>query len=109
MPELNSGDTAWMLTAAALVMFIQAMFAIITPALITGAFAERAKFSTFLVFMLLWSFLVYDPVAHWIFGPGWLGGLDPGGINALDFAGGAAIHVNPGAAALVAALFFGRG
>jgi len=191
MPELNSGDTAWMLTAAALVMFMtpglgffyagftrsknalatimqsfivvglvgiqwvvigyslafgpsqggiignldffglkdvglapsttyattvpheafmifQAMFAIITPALITGAFAERAKFSTFLVFMLLWSFLVYDPVAHWIFGPGWLGVLDPGGINALDFAGGAAIHVNAGAAALAAAIFFGQ-
>ena len=54
-------------------MIFQAMFAIITPALITGAFAERAKFSTFLVFMLAWSFLVYDPVAHWVFGPGWLG------------------------------------
>jgi len=89
-------------------MIFQAMFAIITPALITGAFAERAKFSTFLVFMLLWSFLVYDPVAHWIFGPGWLGVLDPGGINALDFAGGAAIHVNAGAAALAAAIFFGQ-
>jgi len=89
-------------------MIFQAMFAIITPALITGAFAERAKFSTFLVFMLLWSFLVYDPVAHWIFGPGWLGVLDPGGVNALDFAGGAAIHVNAGAAALAAAIFFGQ-
>ncbi|MDP2673805.1 MAG: ammonium transporter [Dehalococcoidia bacterium] len=89
-------------------MIFQAMFAIITPALITGAFAERAKFSTFLVFMLLWSFLVYDPVAHWVFGTGWLGVLDPGGINALDFAGGTAIHVNAGAAALAAALLFGR-
>jgi Amt family ammonium transporter len=89
-------------------MIFQAMFAIITPALITGAFAERAKFSTFLIFMLAWSFLVYDPVAHWIFGPGWLGVLDPDGINALDFAGGAAIHVNAGAAALAAALLFGQ-
>ncbi len=89
-------------------MIFQAMFAIITPALITGAFAERAKFSTFLVFMLAWSFLVYDPVAHWIFGPGWLGTIDPEGINALDFAGGAAIHVNAGAAALAAALLFGQ-
>jgi len=89
-------------------MIFQAMFAIITPALITGAFAERAKFSTFLVFMLAWSFLVYDPVAHWIFGPGWLGTIDPKGINALDFAGGAAIHVNAGAAALAAALLFGQ-
>ncbi len=86
----------------------QAMFAIITPALITGAFAERAKFSTFLVFMAAWSLLVYAPVAHWIFGAGWLGIADSGGINALDFAGGAAIHVNAGAAALAAALLYGR-
>jgi Amt family ammonium transporter len=89
-------------------MIFQAMFAIITPALITGAFAERAKFSTFLVFMLAWSLLVYDPVAHWVFGTGWLGILDPGGVNALDFAGGAAIHINAGAAALAAAIFYGR-
>jgi ammonium transporter, Amt family len=86
----------------------QAMFAIITPALITGAFAERAKFSTFLVFMAAWSLLVYAPVAHWIFGAGWLGITDSGGINALDFAGGAAIHVNAGAAALAAAILFGK-
>src|SRR3990172_1559809 len=89
-------------------MIFQAMFAIITPALITGAFAERAKFSTFLVFMLASSFLVYDPVAHWVFGPGWLGVLDPSGVNALDFAGGAAIHINAGAAALAAAILFGQ-
>jgi Amt family ammonium transporter len=89
-------------------MVFQLMFAIITPALITGAFAERAKFSTFLVFMLAWSLLVYDPVAHWVFGTGFLGVLDPDGINALDFAGGTAIHVNAGAAALAAAIFFGR-
>jgi Amt family ammonium transporter len=86
----------------------QAMFAIITPALITGAFAERAKFSTFLVFMAAWSLLVYAPVAHWIFGAGWLGITDSSGINALDFAGGAAIHVNAGAAALAAAFFYGK-
>ena len=86
----------------------QAMFAIITPALITGAFAERAKFSTFLIFMAAWSLLVYAPVAHWIFGAGWLGITDSGGINALDFAGGAAIHVNAGAAALAAAFFCRR-
>ncbi|MEX2160166.1 MAG: ammonium transporter [Dehalococcoidia bacterium] len=89
-------------------MVFQLMFAIITPALITGAFAERAKFSTFLVFMLAWSLLVYNPVAHWVFGTGFLGVLDPDGINALDFAGGTAIHVNAGAAALAAAVFFGR-
>ena len=89
-------------------MIFQAMFAIITPALITGAFAERAKFSTFLVFMLAWSLFVYDPVAHWVFGAGWLGINDAGGVNALDFAGGTAIHVNAGAAALAAALFYGK-
>jgi ammonium transporter, Amt family len=86
----------------------QAMFAIITPALITGAFAERAKFSTFLIFMAAWSLLVYAPIAHWIFGAGWLGITDSSGINALDFAGGAAIHVNAGAAALAAAFFYGK-
>ncbi len=90
-------------------MIFQAMFAIITPALITGAFAERAKFSTFLVFMLAWSFLVYDPVAHWVFSAeGWLSAFDLEGIDALDFAGGTAIHVNAGAAALAAAILFGR-
>jgi Amt family ammonium transporter len=98
----------------------QAMFAIITPALITGAFAERAKFSTFLIFMVAWSLLVYAPVAHWVFSSdGWLSAFDAfpaenglaapdSGINALDFAGGTAIHVNAGAAALAAAIFYGK-
>src|SRR3990172_4460254 len=91
-------------------MIFQAMFAIITPALITGAFAERAKFSTFLIFMILWSFLVYDVVAHWVFSAdGWLSAFNfPSGIDARDFAGGTAIHINAGAAALAAALLFGR-
>ena len=95
-------------------MIFQAMFAIITPALITGAFAERAKFSTFLIFMAAWSLLVYVPVAHWIFATdGWLSPFDTegfaaDGINALDFAGGTAIHVNAGAAALAAALVYGK-
>ncbi len=85
-------------------MVFQMMFAIITPALITGAFVERAKFSTFLVFILLWSLLVYNPVAHWVWGNGgWLAEL-----GALDFAGGTAIHINAGAAALAAAIMFGR-
>jgi Amt family ammonium transporter len=85
-------------------MIFQAMFAIITPALITGAFAERAKFSTFLIFILLWATLVYNPVAHWVFGSGgWL--LEMG---SLDFAGGTAIHINSGAAALAAAFMFGK-
>jgi len=95
-------------------MAFQMMFAIITPALITGAFAERAKFSTFLLFMAAWSLLVYAPVAHWVFAKdGWLSafdseGLAASGINALDFAGGTAIHVNAGAAALAAAIFYGK-
>ena len=85
-------------------MLFQLMFAIITPALITGAFAERAKFSTFLVFVVLWSTLVYCPVAHWVWGNGgWLREL-----GALDFAGGTVVHINAGVAALVAAFLFGR-
>ena len=85
-------------------MIYQAMFAIITPALITGAWAERMKFSTFLVFMILWATLVYDPVAHWVWGDGgWLKNL-----GALDFAGGTVVHINAGIAALAAALVMGR-
>ena len=87
-------------------MIFQAMFAIITPALITGAFAERMKFSTFVIFILAWSTLVYTPLAHWVWGDGgWLG---LSGWGALDFAGGAVIHINSGVAALAAALVFGR-
>jgi Amt family ammonium transporter len=81
----------------------QMMFAIITPALITGAFAERMKFSAYLLFILLWSTLVYLPVCHWVWGGGWIG--DHG---ALDFAGGTVIHINSGAAALVAAIVIGK-
>ena len=93
-----------------LFMVFQLMFAIITPALITGAFAERAKFGPFLIFMLAWSLLVYAPVAHWVFdigvgdGAGWIAG----DLKGLDFAGGTAIHLNAGAAALAAAIMFGR-
>jgi Amt family ammonium transporter len=93
---------------AELFMIFQAMFAIITPALITGAFAERAKFSTFLIFMAVWSLVVYAPVAHWVFGTGFLSVFQEGDIDALDFAGGTAIHVNAGAAALAAAIFYGK-
>src|SRR3990172_8762856 len=85
-------------------MIFQMMFAIITPALITGAFAERAKFSTFLVFMAVWSLFVYAPVAHWVWAPGgWL--FERG---ALDFAGGTVVHVNAGVASLAAALLYGK-
>ena len=84
-------------------MIFQCMFAIITPALITGAFAERMKFSAFIVFIVLWVTLVYAPVAHWVWGGGWLSDL-----GALDFAGGTVVHINSGVAALAAALIFGK-
>jgi Amt family ammonium transporter len=85
-------------------MTFQGMFAIITPALITGAFAERMKFSSYVIFIVLWVTIVYAPVAHWVWSEnGWLGGL-----GALDFAGGNVVHINSGVAALVAALIIGR-
>ena len=87
-----------------LFMAFQMMFAVITPALIVGAFVERIKFSGFLLFILLWSTFVYDPLCHWVWGSGgWLAGL-----GALDFAGGAVIHVNAGVAALVFVLLLGK-
>ena len=85
-------------------MVFQAKFAIITPALIAGAFAERIKFSTFVIFILAWSIIVYPPLAHWMWGDGgWLGEM-----GALDFAGGSVVHISSGAAALAAAIIFGR-
>ncbi len=87
-----------------LFMVYQMMFAVITPALITGAFAERIKFSTFVVFTLLWATLVYDPIAHWVWGKdGWLHNL-----GALDFAGGTVVHISSGISALVFALVIGK-
>ncbi len=84
-------------------MMYQAMFAIITPALISGAIVERMRFKTYVVFIFLWSTLAYDVVAHWVWGVGgWLRGL-----GALDFAGGTVVHINAGVAALVAALMLG--
>ena len=85
-------------------MIFQMMFAVITPALIIGAFAERMKFAAFVVFMLLWSTIVYDPVCHWVWG---VGGFVRK-MGALDFAGGTVVHINAGVAALVAALVLGR-
>ncbi len=84
-------------------MAFQMMFAVITPALITGAFAERKKFKAFVLFSLLWTLLVYSPIAHWVWGEGgWLRGL-----GAIDFAGGTVVHISSGVAALVAALVLG--
>jgi len=85
-------------------MLFQMMFAIITPALITVAFAERKKFSAFILFVLLWATLVYDPLAHWVWGDGgWLKKM-----GALDFAGGTVVHISSGVSALVCALMIGK-
>jgi len=85
-------------------MIFQCMFAVITPALITGAFAERLKFSAFLLFTILWATLVYNPLAHWVWGVGgWMGGM-----GALDFAGGTVVHISSGISALAAAILVGR-
>ena len=85
-------------------MAFQMMFAIITPALITGAFAERKRFKAFVLFSLLWATFVYDPLAHWVWGTdGWLRTL-----GALDFAGGTVVHISSGVSALVAALVLGH-
>jgi Amt family ammonium transporter len=85
-------------------MFFQMMFAVITPALIIGAFAERMKFSAFLIFALLWSTFVYDPVCHWVWGSGgWLRQL-----GVMDFAGGIVVHTSAGIAALATTLIIGR-
>jgi Amt family ammonium transporter len=87
-----------------LFMAFQMMFAIITPALISGAIAERMRFSAYLMFIVLWGTLVYDPLCHWVWGPGgWLGAR-----GALDFAGGTVVHLSSGAAALVAAIVVGK-
>ncbi|MGB8332785.1 MAG: ammonium transporter [Polyangiales bacterium] len=87
-----------------LFMAFQMMFAIITPALISGAIAERMKFSAYFLFILLWATFVYDPICHWVWGPdGWLGAR-----GALDFAGGTVVHLSSGTAALVCALVIGR-
>ena len=95
-------------------MIFQMMFAVITPALIIGSFAERMKFSSFCVFSLLWATLVYDPVAHWVWGYGGFMGSSRDaagnllGWGALDFAGGTVVHINAGVAALAAALVLGK-
>lgn len=83
-------------------MIFQAMFAIITVSLITGSYVERIKFSSFLVFSLAWATLVYDPVAHWVWGGGWLAQM-----GALDFAGGIVVHITAGVSAMAVAMVIG--
>ncbi|MBI5050811.1 MAG: ammonium transporter [Nitrospirae bacterium] len=85
-------------------MMFQGMFAIITPALITGAFAERMKFSAVLLFTALWVTFVYSPLCHWVWGGGWIGT----NLGALDFAGGTVVHINSAAAALAAVVIIGK-
>ena len=86
-----------------LFMVFQCMFAVITPALITGAYAERMKFGGFLVFSTLWLLVVYCPMAHWVWGKGWMAAM-----GALDFAGGAVVHMSSAAAALAATVVLGK-
>ncbi|HNV45467.1 MAG TPA: ammonium transporter [Spirochaetota bacterium] len=101
---LQPHDTYMSTIPHQLFMAFQMMFAVITPALIIGAFVERIKFSAFLVFVILWATLIYDPLAHWVWAKdGWLAK-----IGALDFAGGTVIHINAGIAALVFALMLGK-
>jgi Amt family ammonium transporter len=102
LPEISTGSQVGDLPETVYFMF-QMTFAIITPALIVGSFAERMKFSAMLWFSGLWLCLVYVPICHWIWGGGWLADL-----GVLDFAGGIVIHVNAGVASLVAALVIGR-
>ncbi len=87
-----------------LFMMFQGMFAIITPALITGAFAERIRFVPFAIFSVLWATFVYDPICHWVWGGGWI----QQNWEALDFAGGTVVHISSGTAALAAAVVLGR-
>jgi ammonium transporter, Amt family len=103
--QMPNADYAPTIPHLAFAMY-QMMFAVITPALITGAVAERMRFSAYVLFLTLWSILVYAPLAHWVFGYGWLGTW--AGLGALDFAGGTVVHVNAGAAALAAIVYLGK-
>jgi len=86
----------------------QAMFACLTVGLIAGAVADRMKFAAWMIFAAVWASLVYFPVAHWVWGDGWIGQLDIGGAEVIDFAGGTAVHINAGAAALVLVIVLGK-
>ena len=100
---LNTTSTLAPTIPESVYMFFQMTFAIITPALIAGALADRMKFSAFMWFMSLWLLFVYCPIAHWVWGGGWLGA-----IGALDFAGGTVVHLNAGTAGLVTCLVLGK-
>jgi ammonium transporter, Amt family len=100
---LNSTNALAATIPESVFMTFQMTFAIITPALICGAFADRMKFSALVLFMVLWQIIVYAPIAHWVWGGGFLGGA-----GVLDFAGGTVVHINAGVAGLVCALFIGK-
>jgi Amt family ammonium transporter len=102
LKDMGVGAISYTIPESVFMMF-QMTFAIITPALIAGAFADRMKFSAMLWFVGLWSILVYSPIAHWVWGGGFLGGL-----GVLDFAGGTVVHINAGVAGLVSALVLGK-
>ncbi len=89
------------------IMF-QLMFAVITPALIVGGFAERMKFSAMLLFSIIWVTVVYFPICHWVWGGGWLGARAQGGAGLLDYAGGTVVHITAGVAAIVTAMVMGN-
>ncbi len=103
---IGTGDVDGGIPVLLFVAF-QMMFAIITPALITGAIVERFKFTTYLIFLVLWLTFVYAPICHWVWAGGWIAQLGDG-TGALDFAGGTVVHINAGVAALVAAVLVGR-
>jgi len=86
----------------------QAMFACLTVGLIAGALADRMKFGAWIIFAAIWASLVYFPVAHWVWGGGWIGQLNIGGAGVIDFAGGTAVHINAGAAALAVCIILGK-
>ena len=106
MSGIGTGDVDGGIPVLLFVAF-QMMFAIITPALITGAIVERFKFTTYLIFLVLWLTFVYAPICHWVWAGGWIAQLGDG-TGALDFAGGTVVHINAGVAALVAAVLVGR-
>ena len=101
---VGNGELGWDIPDL-LVAAFQMTFAIITPALITGAFVERFKFTTYLIFLVLWVTFVYAPICYWVWGGGWIGSLDGG---TLDFAGGTVVHINAGIAAVAAAYLVGK-
>jgi ammonium transporter, Amt family len=101
-------DPAYASFPAQTYMIYQMMFAIITPALITGAFAERMKFSAMVLFTVLWSFVVYDPMAHMVWGQGGFLNASGGKFPCLDFAGGTVVHITSGVSALICALYLGK-